>query len=134
MDFASVFTTIFTHPLVKLILALIVGNFILGVIVDIKVGVFHWDQQADFLKTMVLPLVGGCGVLQMVLWAGATDYLPVGWAEISGTAAWGIVVVALLARLGRLLKTLVPGLPIPGDPAISTDTSTTARLIKPEAT
>lgn len=128
MDFLSVAVTILGHPIVKAVLALIVANIFAGLISDIRNGVLRWDQQADFLKTMVIPYVGGGMLVQLVLWAVAADWLPQMWAEVTGTGVWLVIILMLLARFGRLLKGIAPNLPIPLDPAISTDTTTTQRL------
>jgi hypothetical protein len=128
MTFEQVMTTLFSHPVFKAVLTLIVLNILVGLLASAKNGVFHVDQITDFLRTMVIPYVGGGLLFQLMLWGVSSDFMPSALAQISGTVIWTAIVVALLWRFLRHLKALWPELPLTIEPAVNQDTSSTSIL------
>ncbi len=83
---------------------LIIVDLVLGIVVSLKQGTFHFDQVSDYLNTTVLAYVAG--------------YFLVGFVALVHTefsniviAAWGILDLALLAGIWGKLGKL--GLPTP---------------------
>jgi Bacteriophage holin family len=101
---------------------LVVADFILGVIVALKAGTFHFNKLAQFLNTTVLALVGGYFVVGFVaLVEPSLKYVVV--------TCWGILSVALLGgitgKLGALGVPMPEVLSNPSAPIISSDVTTT---------
>jgi hypothetical protein len=128
LSFEQVFLTIFQHPVFKAVFVLVVANTFIGILASVRTGTFHMDQVAEFYTTMVIPYIGGGALLQLVLWGVAGDFLPVDLAALTGTAGWGTIIMMLVWRFLRHLKALAPQLPLPIEPAVNQDTSTTAVL------
>lgn len=128
MNFEQVLQTVFQHQIFKAVLSMIAANILVGILASIKTGTFHVDQTVDFLRTMVIPYVGGGLLFQLMLWGVAADFLPTQVAEVSGTVVWGGIVLALVWRFIRHLKAVWPEMPINIEPAVNQDTATTAVL------
>lgn len=128
MNFESVLVTVFGHPIFRAVLTLLALNILVGIFASLKTGTFHVDQIVDFLRTMVIPYVGGGLLFQLMLWGVAGDFLPPEVSQISGSVLWGGIVLALSWRFLRHLKALWPEMPLPIEPAVNQDTATTAVL------
>lgn len=84
--------------------ALILANFILGIAVSIKSKTFRLKEIADFMVSRIVPYVLGyftVGILAIVepFWAS--------WV----TAAWAIIILALVGAITANLKEIGINLP-----------------------
>jgi hypothetical protein len=104
MDFLRAYLAILDTRILITIGALILADFVLGVLVAIKNKVFEFSRLADFINTDVLFYMGGyfvVGFLAMLM----PDFA----AIVLGAAA--LIVVSLTAMVLTKLKAL--GLPVP---------------------
>ncbi len=93
---------------VRLILALIGADVLVGIAASIRTKTFQLCRLGDFLATKIVPYLLGYGAVRMVV-AVMPDWEPY------GKAVWLIVVAALVGDLAGNLQQL--GLPLP--PALS---------------
>ena len=93
---------------VRLILALIAADVLLGIAASIRAGQFQLSRLGAFLGSKVVPYLLGYAGVRLV-----AEVMPE-WAPYS-TAVWLVVVAALVGDLTANLQQL--GLPLP--PALS---------------
>lgn len=86
------------------LVVLILADFVLGVIVALKVGTFQFAKLAQFLNTTVLALMGGYFLV------GLVALVEPSFKNIV-VAAWGLLDVTLLAGITGKLGAL--GVPMP---------------------
>jgi hypothetical protein len=104
MDILRNFIAIVDGVKLTTISVLIVANFILGVLLALKSGVFKWERLADFLDTNVLYYLGGyfvTGILVLV----RPEFI------YAATGAAVLIITSLTAAVLNKLKAL--GLLIP---------------------
>lgn len=99
-------------PRLWAMLALIVGAALTGVIVAVVRKQFDWTRLADFLRTMVLPKLGGWMVLELLAFvttkatvptdSGFTHDLLVGLAWAAYSAGFASLLGQILANLYEL--------------------------------
>ncbi|MGE5619033.1 MAG: phage holin family protein [Sphingomonadaceae bacterium] len=89
---------------VRLILALIGADVLLGIAASIRAGQFQLSRLAAFLGSKVVPYILGYGAVRLV-----AEVMPE-WQPYS-TAVWLVVVAALVGDLTANLQQL--GLPVP---------------------
>jgi len=95
---------VFGNDQVRLILALIGADVLLGVAASIRAGSFQLSRLGSFLGTKVVPYLLGYGAVRLV-----AEVMPE-WQPYS-TAVWLVVVAALVGDLTANLQQL--GLPVP---------------------
>jgi hypothetical protein len=107
MDNAELHTllaAVLANDQVRLILALIAADVMLGIAASIRSGQFQLSRLGAFLGSKVVPYLLGYGAVRMV-----AEVMPE-WQPYS-TAVWLVVVAALVGDLTANLQQL--GLPVP---------------------
>lgn len=102
--YISQFIALVDSTKLTVLFALILGNFVTGIAVAIKTGVFNLKQMGEFLYTRVLPYVVA------YLGVGLVAMIDEAW-KWSVTAVWCIILATLIGAILENLREL--GVPIP---------------------
>jgi hypothetical protein len=99
---------IYDNPYVRVILALLLVNVILGVAAALYTRTFDWQVQAEWLLTRALPyvLVAGAFQLAVAMVAGYESVLGQysDFFKATQLLVWGSVIAALIAHIADSLK------------------------------
>jgi hypothetical protein len=101
--------TVLFLPRLWAMLALIVGATATGVIVSIVRKQFDWTRLADFLRTMVLPKLGGWLVLELLAFVTSEATVPSGsgWThDLLVGLAWAAYSASFASLAGQILANL----------------------------
>jgi hypothetical protein len=101
-------TAIFLPRLVTMVV-LIVAATLSGVIVAIRDQNFEWIKIADFLRTMVVPMLGGWLLLEAIAFFATPESVPNenGWTHGALQAlAYSAYGASFLSLIGRILANL----------------------------
>lgn len=113
MNALDLATQIYSNPLVKWILGLLVANIVSGIAVALAPGNperFRIGALADWLMRALVYLLGG-GTVSLVVYVSPLEYAA--WSANLSTLVWGLVILALVGKILDNLKTIFPGAPIP---------------------
>lgn len=100
----SLLTAIYSSQLVTYLIALILGNLLLGVVASLRQGDFALTLVSDWLWNRVIPLLAGYGVAAALAYVQPSLY-------ILGDVAFATLAVTLLGYILRNLSDI--GIPIP---------------------
>lgn len=110
-DILTVAQLALLHPLTRFVLALLVANFVTGLMVAFHPNTaeqFRLGQVADWM-VRALFLVIGAVTVQVLAYFATADYR--GLFEPVAVMSWGIVIAALVGKVLQNLREL--GLPVP---------------------
>lgn len=99
MDWMAIWKSIEAQMIALLVLVLV--NLVAGVLSAIKDGEFRWAQLADFLRTVVVPRLGGWMLCELMRVTIEPESLPAGYAFLTALAgtAYIAAVVSIAARV-----------------------------------
>lgn len=106
MDWMAIWKGIEGQAIALLVLTLI--NLVAGILAAFAKGEFRWALLADFLRTVVIPKVGGWLLCEAMRWTIDPEALPTGYAfllTLAGTAYFTAVVsiaAKVIEHLGEL--------------------------------
>lgn len=108
-DLSALLLTIYSHPLVRWVGALLAANVLLGISTSLYTRSFRLAATGDWLLSRALPYLLGSGAVQLVALAAAGEYRDVVGAI--QTATWAFVMAALIGKIVEQLREL--GVPLP---------------------
>lgn len=113
-----------SDPLVRWVLVLLAGNILSGIAAGLYTRNLHLAEIADWLMTRALPYLLGAVTVQLVVMFALPEYEAA--IQLSSTAVWGFVLLALVGKILDNLRAL--GIPIPaalGDSPRKSNTTAT---------
>lgn len=109
MSAGDLLFAVYSHPVVRAVLGLLVANVVSGIAVSLYTKQFRLAATADWLMSRAIPFLLGAGTLNLVLYT-----VPAPWSGVSEAATTAVWLFVCAALVGKILDNLREmGLPIP---------------------